>query len=275
MAFPLPVSADMGPKASITIHCSNLPEGEVYLDLLIDEPPFLNQEGYRFGNYDWGDDPEYYNPEMLAVLKNYNVDGWRPALVTGTSLPLWGELSLNVRDGKATASFGYMGVPSRFKIIAVSESGIVSVSNIIDKKTLDSTVYFDFAANTAAEQSYLPMVLKQFALTLSLTLLIEGLILIAFRFSLRQNWKPFLFVNLSTQIALHAAVAFAYTIFGTGLAVAAFVLMEFIILIVEIVLYIFLLKQHTKKRRALYAVTANIASFFAGIVIMIIIYGAI
>ncbi|MCL2775198.1 MAG: hypothetical protein FWD71_17895 [Oscillospiraceae bacterium] len=36
----------------------------------------------------------------------------------------------------------------------------------------------------------------------------------------------------------------------------------------ETVLYIFLLKQHSKLRRALYAVTANIASFAVGIILV-------
>ena len=270
LAFPAPVSADVGPKASLKINCTNLPEGEVYLDLLINEPPFENEGGFRFSQYEWGDDPESYNADMLAILKEYNKDGWRPALVTGTSLPLWGELRLNTENGKATATFSYMGVPSRFKIIAVAENGEVSVSNIIERKNFESTVDFDFAARSAAERSFVTLTVKQFAFTLIATLIIEGLILLAFRFSLRQNWKPFLFVNLSTQIALHAGVAFTYTFLGTAFALIAFVLLEILILIIEVVLYMFLLKQHSKVRRALYALAANFASAVCGIVIMLL-----
>jgi uncharacterized membrane protein affecting hemolysin expression len=51
-------------------------------------------------------------------------------------------------------------------------------------------------------------------------------------------------------------------------AIAAIVIMAFLILIIEIVLYKFLLKQHTKKKRAPYAATTNITSFFAGLKIM-------
>ena len=269
MLFPLPVSADMGPKASITVRVTNLPDQEVYLDLLIEQPPFLNEEGFRYGRYEWGEDPEYYDQKMLGVLKSYNVDGWRTALVTGTWQPLWGELRLSIEDGAATSNFGYFGVPDRFKIIAVTESGDVVVSNVIDKKMFESVVDFDFVTGAAKEKSPVALIVRQFAITLPITLAIEALILLAFRFSLRQNWKPFLIINICTQAALHAGIYFSTSLLGMFGGLFAYVGIEFLIFIAEAVLFAFLLKQHSKLRRVLYSISANAASFVIGIVLLI------
>ena len=265
---PLPAHADGGPKAGLTIYCENLPEGEVYLDLLIDAPPFLNEEGMRYGTYSWGEDPEHYDKDMLSILKAYNVDGWRPALVTGVSNPIWGELRLKVKGGSATSHFGYFGVPDRFKIIVVTENGDVVVSNLIERKAFDSEVDFDFSTGVASERSPALQVVKQFALLLPVTLAVEMLILLLFRFSLKQNWKPLLLINLATQTALHIVIALAVIWGGVTAAFMAYIGMEAAILIAEILLFIFLLKEHSKLRRAMFALAANAASFMVGLIIM-------
>jgi len=271
LVVPTTATADSGPKAGISIYITNLPNEEVYLDLLINEPPFLNEEGFRYGDYSGGDDPDYYDQDMLSVLKAYNVDGWRPALVTGTSQPLWGQLSIKVYDdGSAKAEFGYFGVPDRFKIIVVTKSGDVVVSNMIERESFDSVVDFDFATGVATERSAAASTAKQFAITLPLTLVIEGLILLLFRFSLRQNWKPFLFINLITQVALHLTVALIFASFGMMFALLAFVGIEIVIFIAETILFMFLLKQHSKLRRALYSITANAASFVVGLILLVL-----
>jgi len=270
LTMPMFAFADAGPKAGITVHVTNMPVEEVYLDLLINEPPFLNEEGYRYGDYSWGEDPAYYDQDMLAVLKAYNVDGWRPALVTGTSEPLWGTLKIEIYDdGSGRSNFGYFGTPTRFKIIVVTKSGDVVVSNEIVRESFDSDVDFDFATGVAAERSPAKQTAKQFAIALPLTIVIEGLILLLFRFSLRQNWKPFLFINLITQTALHLTVALAFANLGMMFALLAYVGLEIIIFIAETVLFIFLLKQHSKLRRALYSIAANAASFVAGLILLV------
>jgi len=277
LAFPLRAFADAGPKPSITIHCVNLPEGEVYLDLLIDAPPFEHEEGYRYGDYGWAREPGKYDAKMLDVLEAYNEDGWRPALATGTSVPLWGELRLHVSDGNAMAGFAYMGVPDRFKIIIVTQDGKVVVSDVIKRTAFNSVVDLDYAKMSASEikaveRNFLAQTAKQVAFTLTATYLVEGLILLLFRFSLRQNWKPFVFVNLGTQIALHLIVAGANYFLGTLLAIGFYITFEIGILILETLLFMFHLKQHSKLRRALYAVTANILSFAAGFFLMVLVF---
>ena len=278
LVFPLPAGADTGPKPSVEIKCANLPGSEVYIDLLIDSPPV--DDGFTFGKMRQGFEPDkYYDKDKLNKLRNYYEDGWRPALVTGTSAPLWGELRCKVLpDGGVGSRFDYFGVPDRFKIIMAADDGSLTVSNVIERKAINCVVNLDFSKRTAqgggnyniavSENNPAVQTAKQFAFTLSSTFIIEGLLLLLFGFSFKLNWKPFIFVNLGTQLVLNLLVAYANFASGTALALLAYLVSEIVILIVETILFIFLLKQHSRWRRALYAVVANIASFIAGFLLL-------
>ena len=78
MVLPGTASADSGPKPAVTITVVNAPAGEYYLDLLVTDP---------------GDhaniDPADYDPNLLQGLRDWEVDGWYPALAGGTSVPLF------------------------------------------------------------------------------------------------------------------------------------------------------------------------------------------
>ena len=69
MVLPGTASADSGPKPAVTITVVNAPAGEYYLDLLVTDP---------------GDhaniDPADYDPNLLQGLRDWEVDGWYPAL---------------------------------------------------------------------------------------------------------------------------------------------------------------------------------------------------
>jgi hypothetical protein len=81
MVLPSTASADSGPKPAVTITVVNALAGEYYLDLLVTDP---------------GDhaniDPADYDPNLLQGLRDWEVDGWYPALAGGTSVPLFGDL---------------------------------------------------------------------------------------------------------------------------------------------------------------------------------------
>lgn len=78
--FPSASYADIGPKPSIKLIVLNPPEDEYYLDLLID---YDKKHSYtNIHEYDELDE------NMVRFLEEYNEDGWRPALVTGTNVPL-------------------------------------------------------------------------------------------------------------------------------------------------------------------------------------------
>jgi len=254
------VNADVGPKPSLEIMVKNAPDSLYYLDLLID---YSDDHLYQFIEEDEIEDKDMYN-----TLKNYESDGWRPALATGTRVPLHGNL-VGVKEGEYTKHyFSYMGVPDRFKIIIVnSEDEIIVSENVLERRSFNTKVYFDCDTRLIKEKSYILSTFMQLLPTCLLTLLIEGIILLLFGFSLKLNWKPFLIINVITQVLLTIIVNISMYIFGIMLAILAFIAFEWVIVVGEAILFSKYLKQHSKKRRVLFAITANIASLFAGLMI--------
>ena len=257
--IPSVVLADAGPKPSININAINMPDSMCYMDLLVEvsgageaDPEFLEGE---------------YDQNMVRSLSSYYSDGWGPTVVNKERI-IFDDIRCKVLDGECFKQFGYMP-PDRFKIIVVSEDGNIVVSNIVERKAFNSKVSFDYESGIAEENGVVSSILLQFLITFSLTLIIEGLILIAFRFSFRKYWLLVLLVNLLTQIVLTAAISLSMITAGIFLAILVYFLAEFLILITEGVIYGLTLKQHKPGRRILYALTANIVSFVVGFIIML------
>lgn len=163
-------------------------------------------------------------------------------------------------------------MPSTYRIILVTESGKVWVSDILNRRVLQSSVTVnwldDTSAVTVSVPSTIPGYLLQFVATLVPTLLIEGIILLLFQYSWKQNWMAFLSVNLFTQGLL--AIASSKLAIQRGLSMFGYLVVflpaELLILIVEAYLYAGcgMLEGHSKKRAAAYAVTANLVSAILG-----------
>lgn len=256
LLLPFAAYADIGPKPSIKLIVLNPPEDEYYLDLLIDY-----EKKHSYTNIDEDDE---LDENMIDILKEYNEDGWRPALVTGTNVPLFGNLKGEREGDTMVHKFSYVGTPKRFRVILVEKSGKVTVSKEIERKAFESTVYYDYAINKIWESSATKSYVKQFIITFIGTLIVEGIILILFRFSIRKNWKPFVMVNLFTQILLTLIVFSAMYFAGSMAAFLLYIPFEIVILIIESKLYKKYLQGHSIRRRILYAITANVVSFMLG-----------
>ena len=268
--------ADNGPKPQLIVRVKNAPQEPYYLDLLA-KGDWDAEDGNRIDGIDWNYDgkEDTLDPDLLALLRNNVPAGWHACVAQGTTgAPMWGELYAEGTDasGNALHWFGYVGVPSTYRIILVTESGKVWVSDILNRRVLQSSVTVNWSDDTSAVTvsvpSTIPGYLLQFVATLVPTLLIEGIILLLFQYSWKQNWKAFLLVNLITQglLAIASSVyaiqsgpnMFSYLIF--------FLPAELFILIAEAYLYAGrgMLKGHSKKRAAAYAVTANLISAILG-----------
>lgn len=254
--LPFIAYADIGPKPSIKLIVLNPPEDEYYLDLLID-----SEKKNSYTNIDEDDE---LDEDMLNILKEYNENGWRPALVTGTNVPLFGNLTGEKEGDTMVHKFSYLGTPKRFKVILVEKSGKVTVSEDIERKAFESTVYYDYATNEIWESSATLSYIKQFIMTFTATIIVEGIILILFRFSLKKNWKPFVMVNLFTQILLTLIVFSAMYFAGSMAAFLLYIPFEIVILIIESKLFKKYLQEYSIRRRILYAITANVVSFMLG-----------
>ena len=251
-ALPLSASADTGPKPAVSITVVNAPAGEYYLDLLITDPsdsPNLNGEDY--------------DPALIQALKSWEDEGWYPALVEGTSAPLFGDLTPGA-DG--AHRFSYFGLPDTFRIAVSGPDGAQATEEAFTRTVFYTRLTYDWQTNSITRAtSPAGFYAVQFLSTLLPTLVVEGLLLFAFGFRARRDWLVFLLTNLATQAGLHlwigsgAMAAGSHPLYYLLLMVA-----EVPILLVELLVYIFLLKEHGKGRRALYALCANVASYAAG-----------
>ncbi len=260
--FPLRGSADIGPKPSLTVRVENPPEELYYLDLLTQDT------NSNYDNFEEGE-REALNQDMLELLYSHKDEGWKPAFTEGTGMPIFGSLLGQASGDIMIHSFSYVGVPDTYRIIIVTESGNVRVSEALTRKVLQSRVTFDYSTGEAVAPTALYSYSVQFLLTCALTLLIEGLLLLLFGFKLKENLKPFLLINYATQVFLTLTVGTVLIKTGT---IGAFLVqfpVELIIIITEILLFRRFLTGRSKLRRTAYALTANLVSWIAGIILML------
>lgn len=268
--------ADSGPKPQLTVRVENAPQELYYLDLLA-EGDWDESGESSYDGVDWSyhGKEDTLDPALLTSLRDNVPAGWHACVAQGTTgAPMWGELYAEGTDafGNDLHVFGYHGVPSTYRIILVTEPGKVWISDTLERKVLQSSVTVHWAddaeSTTVTVPSTVTGYLLQFLATLVPTLLIEGILLLLFQYSWKQNWKAFLLVNLVTQGGLAAASSVLNLQNGAALwNYFLFLLpMEAVVLLIELYLYAGrgLLTGHSKGRAALYAVTANFASAFLG-----------
>ncbi len=268
--------ADFGPKPQLTVRVENAPQELYYLDLLAegdwDAEDTDSNDGIERSYYGKEDT---LDPDLLALLRENVPKGWHACVAQGTTgAPIYGELYAESTDasGNDLHIFAYHGVPSTYRIILVTQSGKVWLSEALERRVLQSSVTVHWADDTENTTVTVPSTvtgyLLQFLATLVPTLLIEGLLLLLFQYSWKQNWKAFLLVNVLTQgllavasssVTAHSGVSAWYLFFF-------FLPAEFVVMLVEVFLYSGrgLLTGHSKGRAALYAVTANFASAVLG-----------
>ncbi len=99
------------------------------------------------------------------------------------------------------------------------------------------------------------------AMRIILTLVIEGAIFFLFGYRKKASWLTFLAVNIVTQGALNAMLTGPSMGSYWGLG---FILGEVMVLAVELITFIYFLKEFGKRRAALYTVAANAASLVLG-----------
>ena len=251
------VHADIGPKDQLTVHVKNPPNEIYYLDL-------LTQDTNTYDNFYNEGERESLNQDMLSLLYSHESEGWKPALVEGTGAPMWGSLVGEPDGDEMIHTFGYVGVPDTYRIIIVTESGKVSVSDVFTRKALNSSIIYDYTSGKATVPHIWVSYIIQFLTTCIPTLIIEGMILLLFGFKFKENYKVFLLVNISTQVVLTFTLGVALIQKGPFTAYFTQFPIEIVIVIVETFLYCQLLHGKSIGRRSAYGVTANIVSWAVG-----------
>ncbi|MEA1959688.1 MAG: hypothetical protein U9N81_00040 [Bacillota bacterium] len=255
--LPLTASADIGPKDSLTIYVENPPSEQYYLDL-------LTQSSSTYENFNKDGERETLNDQMVDLLYAYQNEGWMPALTEGTGVPMWGDLVGEPAGDKMVHHLGYVGLPDTYRIVIVTESGNVAVSDTYTRQALQSSITFDYETGQAVVPNIWISYLIQFITTCIPTLLIEGMILLLFGFKFKENFKIFLLVNIFTQIFLTATLGAALIKGGTLSAYFTQFPVEIIILVTEAMIYYKFLIGKSPKRRFVYGIAANLASWAIG-----------
>ena len=268
--------ADFGPKPQLTVRVENAPQELYYLDLLAE-----GDWDAKDTDSDDGIERSYYgkedtlDPDLLALLRENVPEGWHACVAQGTTgAPIYGELYAESTDasGNDLHIFAYHGVPSTYRIILVTQSGKVWLSDALERRVLQSSVTVHWSDDTEHTTVTVPSTvtgyLLQFLATLVPTLLIEGILLLLFQYSWKRNWKAFLLVNVLTQglLAVASSSVTAHSGVSAWYLFCFFLPAEFVVMLVEVFLYSGrgLLTGHSKGRAAAYAITANLASAVLG-----------
>ena len=252
MVLPGTASADSGPKPAVTITVVNAPAGEYYLDCSSPTPATM-QTSIR-------------QTTTPIFSKGCGTGRWTaeyPALAGGTSVPLFGDL----RPGEdGTHRFTYYGLPRAFRIAVSGPDGAQATDEPFTRTVFYTHLTYDWETNSITRAtSPAGFYGVQFLSTLVPTLLVEGGLLWLFGFRARRDWLVFLAVNLVTQAGLHLWIATDLVSIGdSALQYLVLLVAEVPILLVELIAYVFLLKEYSGLRRAAYAACANIASYAVG-----------
>ena len=266
--------ADSGPKPLLTVRVENAPEEGYYLDLVAEG----EYEGHTYGSgeseysgIDWSysdEEAAALDTELLDALRAAVPEGYLACPAEGTGgAPMWGELegTPTGRQGESLHTFRYFGVPDTYQILIATKNGDTYLFPPCTRTALQSSVTVDWETKSVeVPPAWIGYVL-QFLCTLLPTLVIEGVVLVLFGFSWKQNRKPFLLVNLVTQGAL--AVYFSVTAVQSGVGWWYFFLLvpaEVVIAFVEGGLYTRLLTG-SRRRAFAYGITANLCSALLGL----------
>lgn len=266
--------ADSGPKPLLTVRVENAPEEGYYLDLVAEG----EYEGHTYGSgeseysgIDWSysdEEAAALDTKLLDALRAAVPEGYHACTAEGTGgAPMWGELegTPTGRQGESLHTFRYFGVPDTYQILIATAGGDTYLFPPCTRTALQSSVTVDWETKSVeVPPAWIGYVL-QFLCTLLPTLVIEGVVLVLFGFSWKQNRKPFLLVNLVTQGAL--AVYFSVTAVQSGVGWWYFFLLvpaEVVIAFVEGGLYTRLLTG-SRRRAFAYGITANLCSALLGL----------
>lgn len=101
------------------------------------------------------------------------------------------------------------------------------------------------------------------SIRVALTLLIEGLVFLLFRFREKRSWMVFLAVNLITQGVLNIWLSNGGSLMPSYLLIAL-VIGEVFVFGAEMIALPLLIKEHKKSRILVFAIVANLASLVVG-----------
>ena len=248
--------ADTGPKSRLTVKVKNAPQELYYLDLLSMEGdpryPSLTEEELA------ALDPDLYSALLAAIPAD-----WHGCVSQGTDgAPIWGSLT---PDENGCHTFSNYGVPWTYRVLMVTESGEVFLSEVQTRRMLQSSVTVYWAAKSLSAAPLWAGYALELLSTLVPTLLLEGLLLALLGLWNRRNLLVFLAANVATQLAMFLILGTTALKEGVGFGYyLLFIPLELVILLAETVAYRRLFTETSKRRATVYGISANLCSAVLG-----------
>lgn len=245
------VNADMGPKPSIHISIKGI-EGEyvaAFASTKANGPNFTYSE-----YYDWENKHIEYHP----IMEYKDDEGF-----------MWITF-YKVLNGESNISFTYYR-PEIFKLVIYQNDTLYKVTEPIDCYAFSSYYEIDFSNNDISIKktyNYFPEIAWLF-LRITLTLAIELGLFFLFRLFTLRNIIVVGITNIVTQLGLNIYLNIVSYYYGGLNALFQLLILEFIILIIEPIIYIIFTKGKNKWLVLLYGICANIISFLAGLIFWI------
>ena len=248
--------ADTGPTSRLTVKVKNAPQELYYLDLLSMEGspryPSLTEEELA------ALDPDLYSALLAAIPA-----GWHGCVSQGTDgAPIWGSLT---PDENGCHTFSNYGVPWTYRVLMVTESGEVFLSEVQTRRMLQSSVTVYWAAKSLSAAPLWAGYALELLSTLVPTLLLEGLLLALLGLWNRRNLLVFLAANVVTQLAMFLILGTTALKEGVGFGYyLLFIPLELVILLAETFAYRRFFTGTSKRRAAVYGISANLCSAVLG-----------
>lgn len=232
--LPATASANGLPRSSIYIGIAGPDDGITHVALLGSEPYTESLSS---------------PPEALTAALP---DGWY----------VWGWISYDPKD--QPMYFMNVPYPGPFRVAVLHEDNTLLVTDEAERTVRMQN--FTVNTETGAISTLGPWfgLFKQFLCTFVFTLLIESVVLLLFHFKLGDNIGTFLLVNLATQILMTLTYGRMLLNDDWGQAIFWAFAIEAVIFVIESLAYAHFLRGHSRARRIAYAITANLASFVVG-----------
>jgi len=245
----LQVSADTGPKPSITLTIENPPAEEYCVSLLEARWNKVDAKSERKQDkVDW--------ENVETYLENFKDVNW-----TLYFNPVGTRISYSNEEHRY--HFGYM-VPKCFRVILITKSGDVTISSSHNRMEFNADITYDFQTGKITER-IIDKIAKRglyMAMCLLTTFVIEFGVFMLFGLARKKrNVISFLVVNTITNVLLSSFMLTADI--GPGLFIVGIIL-EVVIALVEGAAYTFFLTDKNGARYGIkafiYGIVANVCS---------------
>ncbi len=273
VCLPLGVSADTGPKPSVRVAFTNMPEDTVFYGTLLSQHKTNGPNAVWNGkaadahykeNLSWC---ELDYETWLAFVEYEDSDGYY-FLQEGWLCSESGELAWTYYP------------PTPFKVLLYfPQQGAFAVSEVQERYAFDSYYTVDLSQVELLSDTPAPLVvtssydfsgeLLSLAARIVLTVIFELALAFAFGLLRRTLALKLLAVNALTQILLNVLLNVINYNKGPLAFVIYYVLLELCVVVAEALLYIYYVKKHPElgisvRRAGLYALFANAFSFGCG-----------